>query len=113
MQWKPYRGTSPIRNTHPFRTTKGPQAQGYCRVLRGGGGFRATVGSYGGGGFLEVRYACGWPSPLGRCGDRDCAVESAEQKGKVKLGDDSCSCVQSIAMLPAQRFVASVFDGAE
>ena len=33
----PYRGTWLIRNTHPPRTTIGPQAKGLCRVLRGGG----------------------------------------------------------------------------
>ena len=31
-----YRGTSLTRNTLPSRTTMGPEAQGYCRVLRGG-----------------------------------------------------------------------------
>ena len=33
-----YRGSSPIRNTFPPRITIDSQAQGYCRVLRGGGG---------------------------------------------------------------------------
>ena len=38
LGFRVYRGTSLIRNTHPPRTTLGPQAgQGYCRVLRGGG----------------------------------------------------------------------------
>ena len=30
-----YRGTSLIRNSHPPRTTIGPYAYSYCRVLRG------------------------------------------------------------------------------
>ena len=38
----PYRGTSLIRNTHPDRITVGPKAQGYCRVLRGGGSYEGT-----------------------------------------------------------------------
>ena len=29
-----YRGASLMRNTHPHRTTTGPQAQAYGRVLR-------------------------------------------------------------------------------
>ena len=32
---EPYRGTSLIRNTHPYRITIGPQVWGYCKVLRG------------------------------------------------------------------------------
>ena len=30
-----YRGTSLIKNTHPPRITLGPEAWGFCRVLRG------------------------------------------------------------------------------
>ena len=33
-----YRGTSLTRKTHSPRISIGPQAQGYCRVSRGGGG---------------------------------------------------------------------------
>ena len=32
-----YRGTSLMKNTPPPRITLGPNASGYCRVLRGGG----------------------------------------------------------------------------
>jgi hypothetical protein len=37
------RVTSLIRNTQPPRITIGPSAQGYCRVLRGGGGLMSEV----------------------------------------------------------------------
>ena len=35
-QSAPYRGTSLIRNAHPPRTTIGPLAKAYCRVVGGG-----------------------------------------------------------------------------
>ena len=42
-----HRGTSLIRNTHPPGITTVPCAQGYCRVLLGGGGSykRGTLGT--------------------------------------------------------------------
>jgi len=33
------RGDLLVRKTHPYRITIGPEAHGYCRVLRGWGFF--------------------------------------------------------------------------